>query len=138
MTMFVKKSKVIHEAEGYLVYYHSDKYLFIPSKDTSIDTFLKDTSLRKGYFLGSVCGLGGLEFISQKLNVNMVYTDHKQEVLLPDSIYLGNIRFRYLLNKIRQTDFNDTLEFEYYGRRHKIDASSDFFGEELKADGHAR
>jgi len=136
--MFVKKSKVIHEAQGYLLYYHSDKYLFIPSKDTSIDAFLKDTLIRKGYFLGSVCGLSGLEFIYKKLNVNMVYTDLKQEVLLPDSIYLGNIRFRYLLNKIGQTDFNDTLEFEYDSRRHKIDASSDFFGEELKADGYAR
>ena len=135
--MFVSKSKVIHDAEGYLFYYRSDKCLFIPSKDTSITNFLKDTLTQKGYLLQSVCGISGLKFVAQKFNIDMVYLDNEQEVLLPDSIYITTTKFRYLLNRTKSVDFSDTLEFEYKGKRYKIDASDNFYGEVLKVNGNA-
>ena len=135
--MFVDKSKIVHEAEGYLFYYHADKILFIPSRDTSIINFLKDTTTKKGYLLQSACGVNDLKWVAQKLMVDMAYLDNKQEIFLPDSIYLTTTRFRYLSNKINSVDFNDTIEFKYQNKRYKIDASDNFYGEVLKVDGNA-
>jgi hypothetical protein len=136
--MFVNKSRVIHEAQGYLLYYHSDKCLFIPNKDTSIGNFLKDTLTKKGYLLKSVCGIDGLKFVSKKLNVDMIYMDNKQEVRLPDSVYFTITRLRYLLNKTKDINFSDTVEFIYMGMKYKVDASDGFYGEALTVEGNAR
>ena len=135
--LLINKSKVVHEIEGYLLYYRSDKSLFIPSKDTSITSFFKDTSAKKGYLLQSACGISGLKYVADKFYVDMVYLDNNQEVLLSDSIYFTTTRFRYLLNKTKSLDFSDTLEFKYNGKRYKIDASDSFYGEVLKVDGNA-
>lgn len=137
-SIFVSKSRVIYETQGYFLYYRSDKCLFIPNKDASIDNFLKDTLTKKGYLLKSGCGVDGLKFVSRKLNVDMIYMDNKQEVLLRDSVYLTSTRFRYLLNKTKSIDFSDTVEFIYMGMKYKVEASDDFYGEVLTVEGNAR
>lgn len=134
---FVSKDKIVHQTEGYVLYYHSDKVLFIPSRDTSIPTFLRDTSTKKGYLLNDACGIIGLKNVAQKFYVEMIYLDEGKDVFLADSMYLTRTRFRYLLNRTYSVDFNDTLEFKYNGKRFKIDASDSFYGEVLKVDGNA-
>ena len=135
--LFVNKSRVIHETEGYLFYYRSGKCLFVPSKDASITTFMSDTIPKKGYLLEPVCGIDGLKFLAEKFDVNIVYMDNKQEFTLPDSIYITTTKFRYLLNRHPSTDFTDVVEFEYKGKRYRINASDSFYGEVLKITGNA-
>lgn len=91
--MFVNKSRVVQETEGYLFYYRSDKCLFIPSRDTSMTNFMNDTLPKRGYFLEPVCGVKGLKFLATKFDVNIVYIDNEQEFTLPDSIYIITTHF---------------------------------------------
>jgi hypothetical protein len=138
VSMLVNKSRVVHEAQGYLLYYHTNKVLFIPNKDTAIDKFLQDTVTKKGYLLHSGCGIEGLKDVSKKLYIDMIYLDNKQEILLPDSVYITSTKFRYLRNKLKSIDYSDTIEFIYKGTKYKIEASDDFFGEVLSVEGNAR
>lgn len=138
VSMVVNKSRVVHEAKGYLLYYRSDKVLFIPSNDTVIDNFFQDTVTKKGYLLHSGCGIEGLKDVSKKLYIDMIYLDNKQEILLPDSVYLTTTKFRYLRNKLKGIDYSDTIGFIYKGTKYEIEASDDFFGEVLSVEGNAR
>lgn len=138
VSMFVNKSRIVHQAQGYLLYYRSDKVLFIPNNDTSIDNFFQNTVTKKGYLLHSGCGIEGLKDVSKKLYIDMIYLDNKQEVLLPDSVYLTTTKFRYLRNKLKSIDYSDIIEFIYKGTKYKVEVSDDFFGDVLSVEGNAR
>jgi len=135
--IFVSKSKIIHDQAGYLFYYQSDKCLFLPSIDTSIDNFLKDTSMKKGYFLRSVCGIEGLKHTAKKVYVDMAYQDEAgHRFVLSDSVFINATSLKYLPEKRSHVVFNDIIEFEYQGRIFRIDVSDDFYGNVLYVPGN--
>ena len=137
--VFVKKSRVVHRAEGYFLFYSPESCLFIPSKDSSVSNLMNDTLIKKGFLLYPPSAASSLQLIAQKFHVNQSFRTKEINpyVFLPDSIYVIHSSFNYLIHQQEKLRYTDTIYFDYLGKKLKFSISFNFKGEIQRVYGNS-
>jgi hypothetical protein len=128
--MFVAKSRVIHDQNGFL-YYNRNMCLFIPDENYDKD-FFSEVNGKMAYRIYSGCGIEALRAVANKYYVSMPDWDGKNMIQFDDSIYVVAANIRYLplkFNKVmidtgRVTLVYNKTQYSFFGK-------SLFYGEVL-------
>jgi hypothetical protein len=138
LKVFVNKDRVINKLDGLFFSYGESNY-FIPT--SVLDNKKIDPSFINGktaYMIGTLCGVSSLTRVSSSFEINIIYTDSKNQIFKEkQTCHLISCTILYIKKDRSTINNSGIINFDFNSQKYSLNSNTYFNGEILNIDSDA-